>query len=658
MRIKLQNRRQGVRHNDRGLEHRALLEIQAELETSRARYAELYDSAPVGYAILSRTGIIQEINLAGARLLNCTREELIRRPLRVHIAMSDRKKFLQHLFQARRSRASVELELKRRNGEPPVFVELITTPPAIYEGLSARHQCALVDITERKRTEHALLETKKSFERFMQHLPGLAWIKDADGRYVFANEPALKNFSITPEKLYGRTDAEVFPQEIAIQMRENDQLALAGCVGFQTVEVLPHGDGEVHHSLVHKFSIPAANKRYSLIGGMAIDITERKRMEEALRESEDRFRTMANAAPVMIWMSGTDKLFNYFNQRWLEFTGRKLEQELGNGWLKAVHPADLSRSMDVYVHAFDRREPFEMEYRLRRADGEYRWILEHGVPRFTPAGCFVGYIGSCKDITARRDAEAVLKRSHDELENRVRERTAELAQSNKELENQIQERRQLEALVLKISEREQQRIGQDLHDGLCQQLTGIKFRNQLLQQKLSKRAVPEIRDVRTIEALLNQAIEQARTQSRGLNPVRLEKDGLATALRELAGHVSDVFNIRCHCEFQKPVPIENRDVAIHLYRIAQEAVTNAIKHGRAKKVTLQFARHGKHIRLAVQDNGIGFPRKPKKKPGMGMHIMNYRAHTIGATLEVQHGQQRGATVICQLPVPVKSLRKG
>ena len=370
-----------------------------------------------------------------------------------------------------------------------------------------------------------------------------------------------------------------------------------------------------------------------------------------LRESEERFRTMAHAAPVMIWMSGPDKLCNYFNQPWLEFTGRTLEQELGNGWAEGVHPEDLSCCLETYVQSFDQRKPFEMEYRLRRADGEYRWIIDHGVPRFRPDGSFLGYIGSCKDFTSRREAEAVLIKSHDELESRVRLRTAELVQSNRELENQIRERRHLEALVLSISEREQQRIGQDLHDGLCQQLTGIKFRSGLLEQKLAKRGLAEATDAHAIEALLSQAIEQARGQARGLNPVRLEADGLMTALQELAGSIADVFGIQCICDSGKPVLLQDHAVAIHLYRIAQEAITNAIKHGQAGQVRLRLAERDDHICLEIHDDGIGFPAAPQKNGGIGLHIMNYRAHTIGAALEVQSAGRDGTLVICSLPKP-------
>src|SRR5438876_1433208 len=139
--------------------------------------------------------------------------------------------------------------------------------------------------------------------------------------------------------------------------------------------------------------------------GVSRDITLRKQAEEALRESEERFRAVANAAPVMIWMSGTDKACTFFNKGWLGFTGRKLEQELGNGWADGVHREDFDRWRDIYGNSFDARQPFTMEYRLRRSDGEYRWVLDIGTPRFAADGAFLGYIGSCIDITERKRGE-------------------------------------------------------------------------------------------------------------------------------------------------------------------------------------------------------------------------------------------------------------
>jgi PAS domain S-box-containing protein len=151
------------------------------------------------------------------------------------------------------------------------------------------------------------------------------------------------------------------------------------------------------------------------------DITERKAAEEALRESEARFREMADTAPVMIWVAGVDKHYTYFNKQWLDFAGRSIEKELGNGWTERVHPEDYKRCLETYISAFDSREPFTMEYRLRRHDGEHRWVYDVGAPRFTSAGEFHGYIGSSVDITERKESEKALREAMEDLRMNVEE---------------------------------------------------------------------------------------------------------------------------------------------------------------------------------------------------------------------------------------------
>jgi len=164
------------------------------------------------------------------------------------------------------------------------------------------------------------------------------------------------------------------------------------------------------------------------------DVTEQRRTEELLEESESRFRIMADGAPVLLWMAGQDGNCTFFNQSWLAFTGRTLEMEYGVGWAAGVHAEDFQRCMTVYMDAFVERRDFRMEYRLRRSDGQFRWILDTGRPRFASDGSFEGYIGSCIDITELRESSAALRRLNDELEDRVEDRTAELKHANAELE--------------------------------------------------------------------------------------------------------------------------------------------------------------------------------------------------------------------------------
>ena len=163
----------------------------------------------------------------------------------------------------------------------------------------------------------------------------------------------------------------------------------------------------------------------------------RQQAETALRVSEVRFRTMAEAAPILLWMAGTDMGYTYFNQQWLEFTGRTNEQELSYGWVDNVHPDDSGACLDLYTTAFVARQPFEIQYRLRRADGVYRWVLDRGVPLVTLEGHFSSYIGSAIDITTRKEAEHILQQTQAELERRVQERTAAL-------EHAMAERQRLE----------------------------------------------------------------------------------------------------------------------------------------------------------------------------------------------------------------------
>jgi PAS domain S-box-containing protein len=288
----------------------------------------------------------------------------------------------------------------------PLYFVVVDVSSVVSLGIFSAEAVSITMLAEQLR------RAEGRFAKFMHHLPGLAWIKDATGRYVFINDAAEHAFNLKKEELYGRTDEEVFPALTAQQFTNNDAKVRASRASVQTIETLEQQDGW-HDSLVHKFPIPTSEHGPVMVGGIAIDITEYRRAEVALRESEARFRAMADSAPVLIWMSDTTKLCTWFNKPWLEFTGRTMEHELGTGWAERVHPDDLDRYVKSYTRSFDGRECFEMEYRLRRYDDQYRWVLDRGIPRLTDNGDFLGYIGSCIDVTERRLAEEALREQED-----------------------------------------------------------------------------------------------------------------------------------------------------------------------------------------------------------------------------------------------------
>jgi PAS domain S-box-containing protein len=235
------------------------------------------------------------------------------------------------------------------------------------------------------------------------------WSRDLSAGDIWANAVTRSLFGFAPSEPLRFEDilSRVHPDDRARILSESENSAASGLPfhgEFRTL--LP--DGTEHWVLAKGRTIADSSMDGSRRMGVMLDISERKRAEENLRESEDRFRTMANAAPVMIWMAGVDKLCNFFNKGWLDFTGRTLEQELGDGWAEGVHQEDLTRCLDIYRQAFDARQEFTMEYRLRRRDGDYRWVLDRGVPRSSMTGAFLGYIGTALDITERKRAQEAL----------------------------------------------------------------------------------------------------------------------------------------------------------------------------------------------------------------------------------------------------------
>jgi two-component system, LuxR family, sensor kinase FixL len=236
------------------------------------------------------------------------------------------------------------------------------------------------------------------------------------------------------------------------------------------------------------------------------------------------------------------------------------------------------------------------------------------------------------------------------LPGRVREFQARLAPSGPDevvaLIRDITDRRVFEKEILDVSHRTQLRIGQDLHDGLGQHLTGITFLSKALENKLSAKGLIEAEDAAEIARLVIQALAQTRSLARGLFPVELESGGLLPALKELAGTLKGLFQLSCGVECEPNLVIHDRSVANHLFRLAQEAVTNAVKHAHAQRVTIRLFRRGDKTVLSITDDGTGFDVDQKVMSGLGMRIMQYRAKKIGANLEIHAAATGGTEVVC------------
>jgi signal transduction histidine kinase len=213
----------------------------------------------------------------------------------------------------------------------------------------------------------------------------------------------------------------------------------------------------------------------------------------------------------------------------------------------------------------------------------------------------------------------------------------------------IRERKSLEAEILRVSEYEQRRIAQDLHDGLGQQLGGISFLTAVLKKNLAEQGSSETEAAAKISNLLTDAMAQTRNLARGLHPVTQENNGLMSALEELAGRISDLFKVSCRFDCPQPALIESNSVATHLYRITQEAISNAIKHGQAQRVDITLSVVPDRIVLTVSDDGIGFQTPAAPRQGLGLRIMKHRARVIHGTLAVRKRAGRGTDVICSVP---------
>ena len=608
---------------------------------------------------------------------------------------------------------------------------------------------------QRKYAEEARAASGKRLAGIIESAMDAIIAVDDQHRIVVFNSAAEKIFGYPVKEVLGLPLEHLLPQRFRGEHRAHvSHFAETGvtkrAMGTAGVLYALRSNGE-------EFPIEASISQVEQEGGKLFtviirDITEREKAERALRETEKRFRLVANTAPVLIWMSGTDKRCTYFNQSWLDFTGRRLEAELGDGWAESVHPDDIKKCLETYTGAFDRREPFRMEYRLRARDGQFRWLLDIGVPRVDADGSFAGYIGSCVDLTERKQAEHALEKSHqlnasilESLRNHVAvldsdgmvvaatkprpefaamtginplglraganyfdlcRDAAEAGNSDMaaalagvhavcdgkrdyfEFEydykagidqrwflmsvtplktsdrgivishQDITERKRHEQAIQELSgrlinsqEQERSRIARELHDDINQQVAMLAIELQQLEDFLPEGLFEGRQKVKGLWEKTHTLSTDIQHLSHQLHSSRLEHLGIIPALRGLCTEFSEQHKIEADFQHQQVPPGIASDIALALFRVAQESLHNVAKHSHAKKVRLELLGTAGKIVLRVSDDGVGFdPSAPKNHAGLGMVSMSERIRLVGGTLSLSSIHRLGTQVEAAIPL--------
>ena len=353
-----------------------------------------------------------------------------------------------------------------------------------------------------------------------------------------------------------------------------------------------------------------------LVVGLVVNLTRRKRMERSLRDSEERFRLLASAAPVMIWTAGSDMRCTGVNARWLDFTGRSLTEELGRGWMASVHPDDEAECHSAYLRALDDHEPFRLEYRLRHHDGEYRWVLHNGVPQFNTDGTFAGYIGSTLDVTDQKTARAAL--------------------SN------------LSQRLMDAQEQERARLARELHDDVAQRLALITLELDQLRSIAPADTRPPVVELWSQCTALLKDIQNI---SRRFHSDRLDYLGLASAAAHLCESLSEKWTVDITFTQDGVLSDIDKDVSRALFRVLQEALTNATKHSSAKDVLVALRGTPQDIELEISDNGCGFDvGTASRGHGLGLVSMRERLKLVGGVVIIQSRPGVGTTIRAIAPL--------
>jgi PAS domain S-box-containing protein len=340
-----------------------------------------------------------------------------------------------------------------------------------------------------------------------------------------------------------------------------------------------------------------------------VDLTDRYLAELERRQGEEKYREVAEIAPVMIWMTDPGGMCIYLSKSWIDFTGVPMEKQLGRGWSEIIHPADRALCLQAVEKAFAKRELYHNEERFRRHDGEYRWIYDTGVPRYSSEGEFAGYIGSCVDITERKSMEEALSAFGRRL--------------------------------LKAQEEERLRIARELHDDYGQRLAVISM---------------ELQGAGKVLDHVRELAFDLQSLSHRLHSSSLDHFGLVVATKRLCNEMSERLGVKVSFHSENVPRNLKPDISLCLFRVIQEALQNTQKHSNAPKVELSLVAAGKEIQLTIHDTGVGFDTASAEKGhGLGLISMRERLKLVNGEFSIQSVVDKGTTFRASVPIELEEV---
>jgi PAS domain S-box-containing protein len=641
------------------------------------------------------TLVVRYVNPAFCHLLGKSTEQLVGRPLSELLPNKDKCiPLIERVFRSGKPINHTEKDPSRTD---PVFWSYTMWPLITDEALvgvmiqvteSAKAHEAMVEMNEAlllgSLRQHELTEAAEDLnERLLREIAArertakdlaekarlldlthdAVIVRDLTGRITYWNRGAEEIYGWSSEEALGEVNDALFQTEFPETVEEmTEELHRTGRWTGELIHT--RRDGQRITVLVRKTLDRDSEGNPASILQNITDITARKQTEEALREAGERFRFMAESMPQKIFTARPGGEVDYLNRQWMDFTGLPFEKMLGWDWVSFIHPDDLEENLRCWKESLATGADFELEHRFRRKDGVYRWHLSRAFAMRDAGGNITLWIGSSTDIDDMMraqeelmDAETLLADHAVQLERLVANRTAELTAAHAKLLEEADKRRRLEAEVTGAIEGERERLGQELHDGVVQELTGITMMLQALATTLRKLSPSHANDANRLCRMLEKAHGNARDLAKCFYPVELEQHGLLVALEGIAQRTEQQFGISCVVETDSPkapdAPVEDDATSVQLFRIAQEAVQNAVKHAHAKNIRIHLSKQHGSMRLIVQDDGIGLPDDVSESDGMGLRIMQYRARIVDGTLSVGNAEGGGVAVSCTAPIRAK-----